>query len=75
VLPAIPFPPGVPANPVGALRAHNQALGVRIDARTSMSSWDGDPLDLGHAISVLHPLATGELRRAATAAPAFDTMT
>jgi hypothetical protein len=27
-----------------------------------MSRWDGDPLDLGHAISVLHPLATGERR-------------
>jgi hypothetical protein len=62
VLPDVPPPPGVPANPVEALRAQNDALGVRIDARTSMSSWDGDPLDVGHAISVLHPLATGERR-------------
>jgi hypothetical protein len=62
VIPEAPPSPRVPAHPVAALRAQNEALGVRIDARTSMSRWDGDPLDLGHAISVLHPLATGERR-------------
>ena len=62
VIPEVPPQPGVPAHPVEALRAQNDAIGVKIDARTSMSRWDGDPLDLGHAISVLHPLATGERR-------------
>src|SRR5262249_34087093 len=35
------------------------AAGVQIDARTSRPEWLGEPLDVGHAIDVLHPLAVG----------------
>jgi hypothetical protein len=47
----------VPADPVDELRAQNDALGLHIDAHTSMPSWLGERLDLDYAISVLHPLA------------------
>jgi hypothetical protein len=59
LLPAVPVPAAVPADPVGDLRAENGALGLRIDARTSMPSWLGDRLDVGYAIDVLHPRAIG----------------
>jgi hypothetical protein len=41
------------------MRAQNDARGVHIDARTSMPKWLGERLDVGWAISVLHPRATG----------------
>jgi hypothetical protein len=31
-----------------------------------MPSWLGEPLDVGYAIDVLHPLATGERTRSGT---------
>jgi hypothetical protein len=67
VIPDVPASPAVPDNPVEALRTQNDAHGVTIDAWTSMSSWCGEPLDLGHAISVLHPLATGEQQSSSAA--------
>src|SRR5881296_1702609 len=54
-----PLPP-VPADPVGTLRARNEADGIHIDAETSKPGWLGERLDVGYAIDVLHPLATGE---------------
>ncbi len=55
----VPPEPAVPTVPFAALQAQNQEFGVHIDARTSMPSWLGERLDVGYAIDVLHPLATG----------------
>jgi len=57
VLPDVPPPTTVRANAGDAVRAQNDAHGVRINARTAMSSWQGERLDVGWAISVLHPRA------------------
>src|ERR1043166_4897395 len=57
VVPEVPAPPGVPRDPVNALRALNEADGVHLHARTAMPGWLGERLDVGYAISVLHPLA------------------
>lgn len=57
VLPVVPATSAVAADPVEELRARNDALGLGIDARTSMPSWLGERLDLGYAIDALHPLA------------------
>jgi HNH endonuclease/Domain of unknown function (DUF222) len=46
------------ANATETLQAQNDGAGVQINARTSMPGWQGERLDVGHAISVLHPLAT-----------------
>ena len=56
-LPAVPPPAAVPANPVEALRAHHQASGLPIHARTGCAGWHGEPLSVPWAIDVLHPLA------------------
>src|SRR2546421_771980 len=52
----VPPPAAMPANPVDSLRAQNDAGGLHIEARTSMPGWQGERLDVGYAISVLHPL-------------------
>ena len=57
VLDDVPPPAAVPADPVGALRALNDAEGLVLDAHTTCARWLGERLDLGWAISVLHPLA------------------
>ena len=57
VLPDVPAAAPVPANPSDAVRAQNDAQGVQIDARTSTPGWQGERLDVGYAISVLHPRA------------------
>jgi 5-methylcytosine-specific restriction endonuclease McrA len=57
LLPHVPPPAAVPADPVDALRAGNDARGLSIDARTSRPGWLGERLDVGYAIDVLHPLA------------------
>jgi hypothetical protein len=58
-LPEVPPPPAIPADPVQALRARHDAQGLRIHARTATPGWLGEPLDVGYAIGVLHPLAVG----------------
>ena len=58
-LPDVPPPAEVPANPVQALRARNEAAGLQIDGRTNYPGWLGERLDVGWAIDVLHPLAVG----------------
>ena len=57
-LPDVPAGPAVPADPPQALRAHHEAQGLRLHARTACPAWLGERLDLGWAIDVLHPLAT-----------------
>ena len=49
----------MPTVPAAALQAQNQEHGTHIHSRTSMPSWLGERLDVGYAIDVLHPLATG----------------
>jgi len=56
-LPEVPTPAAVPRDPVPALRADHDAQGLRLTARTACPSWLGEPLDVGWAIDVLHPLA------------------
>ena len=56
-LPIVAPPTAAPAAPVEHLRGDNEALGLHIDAHTSMPSWLGERLDLEYAISVMHPLA------------------
>jgi 5-methylcytosine-specific restriction endonuclease McrA len=56
-LAGVPAAAAVPADPIGEMRARNDALGLHIDARSSTPRWDGERLDLVWAIDVLHPLA------------------
>ena len=58
LLPEVPPPAAVPADPVGVLRAQHDAQGLRLHARTACPQWLGERLDVGWAIGVLHPLAT-----------------
>jgi len=58
-LPEVPPPASVPGDPVKALRACNNSIGLRVDARTACPGWLGERLDLTWAIDVLHPLAQG----------------
>jgi 5-methylcytosine-specific restriction endonuclease McrA len=58
LVPEVPPPTAVPADPVGALEARHAAEGLRLDARTGCPTWLGERLDVGWAIGVLHPLAT-----------------
>ncbi|MBI2526347.1 MAG: HNH endonuclease, partial [Candidatus Rokubacteria bacterium] len=58
-LPEVPPPAAVPADPVRALRARHEAQGLRLHARTACPGWLGERVDVGWAIDVLHPLATG----------------
>src|SRR5262249_62062809 len=57
----------VPATPVvaaalwDALRARHEMLDIH--ARTAMPRWLGERLDIGYAISVLHPLPAPETHR------------
>ena len=53
----VPPPAAVSANPSDTVRAQNDAHGVQINARISTPNWQGERLDVGYAISVLHPRA------------------
>jgi hypothetical protein len=57
VLPNVPPPAEVPSDPVEIFRARHDADGLHLHARTAMPGWLGEPLDVGWAIDVLHPLA------------------
>src|SRR5881409_3061668 len=57
LLPAVPPPPGLPADPVEVLRARHDDHGLQITARTTTPGWLGERLNVGWAIDVLHPLA------------------
>ena len=57
LLPEVPPPAAVPADPVGALEARHAAQGLRLHARTACPGWLGERLDVVWAIDVLHPRA------------------
>ena len=57
LLPHVPRPPVIPDDPLTALREQNKAAGLRLDAQTTRPGWLGEHLDVGYAISVLHPRA------------------
>jgi 5-methylcytosine-specific restriction endonuclease McrA len=56
-LPEVPPPAAVPGDPVRALRACHDSIGLRVDARTACPGWLGERLNVAWAIDVLHPLA------------------
>jgi 5-methylcytosine-specific restriction endonuclease McrA len=56
-VPDVPLPPAVPADPVHALRARNEAVGLHLDTNTTRPTWLGERFDVGWAIGVLHPRA------------------
>ena len=64
LLPEVPAPAAVPADPVRVLRARHEALGLRLHPRTACPGWLGERLDLGWAINLLHPAAAGPGRPA-----------
>jgi hypothetical protein len=57
VLLDVPLSTAVSANPSDTVRAQNDGRGVHINARTAMPGRLSERLDVGYAISVLHPLA------------------
>jgi hypothetical protein len=57
VLPQVPPPPRTPNDAAAEVRAWNRAAGVSVHAHTATPIWDGERLNLGWAIDVLHPLA------------------
>jgi len=63
VLPQVPAPPEVAVDAEARLRGDNAAAGVHVDAHTLRPDWDGTRLNLGYAISVMHPLAIQPSRR------------
>jgi hypothetical protein len=64
VIPNVPRPPEARADPVGTVRTDNDEAGVVVGPRTATPGWQGERLDVGYAIGVLHPLAN-EKRNAA----------
>jgi hypothetical protein len=64
-IPAVPPAPAVLPDPIGALHWNHRARGLTIGPETSMPSWLGERLDLGWAISVLHPAANPPAARPA----------
>jgi len=62
LLPEVPPPVALQTDPVGALRARHEARGLHLHARTTCPGWLGEPLDVGYAIDVLHPLANPATR-------------
>jgi 5-methylcytosine-specific restriction endonuclease McrA len=59
LLPAAPPSPKVGEDVVNQLRARHAAQGLHLDGRTAMPGWSGERLNVGYAIDVLHPRATG----------------
>jgi hypothetical protein len=57
-LPHVLAPPVTPHDPARVLALQHEAIGVQIDPRTACPTWLGERLDLGWALSVLHPEAT-----------------
>ena len=60
LVPEVPAPAAVAHDSAGALRGRHEEEGLGIHARTACPGWLGERLDVGWAIDVLHPLATGE---------------
>ena len=57
-IPEVPAQPAVPPDAAPTLMATNRAHGLVIHPRTGLPNWCGERLDLGWAISVLHPRPT-----------------
>ena len=57
VLPDVPPSSELNGDSEAILRTRNEDDGVHVTPRTAMPSWLGERLDVGYAISVLHPLA------------------
>jgi hypothetical protein len=57
-LPHVPAPGASPIDPVSTLVESNTANGIHPNARTACPAWLGERLDLGWALSVLHPSAS-----------------
>ena len=57
-LPDVPARPAIPDDPVESLLARNRTAGLHVDARTLCPTALWEPLDVGWAIDVLHPLAS-----------------
>jgi hypothetical protein len=55
LVPEVPPPPHVPADPTKDLRARNEAAGLALHARTAIPSWQGERLDVGWAIDGARP--------------------
>jgi Domain of unknown function (DUF222)/HNH endonuclease len=66
-LPEVPGTPEVPATPCEALRTRHDALDIH--ARTATPGWLGERLDVGYAISVLHPLVKPQAPKRTVPAP------
>jgi uncharacterized protein DUF222/HNH endonuclease len=62
-LPDVPPPPEVPGDPVRALRARSESVGLHLHALTTTPGWLGERLDVVWAIDVMHPLAIGVHKR------------
>ena len=60
VLPDVPSPGTVAADPEAAIRSLNAGDGLALHPRTATPNWLGERLDVGYAIDVLHPLALRE---------------
>jgi hypothetical protein len=58
----VPPSPAVPPDPIDALVWANRGRGVTIGPETAIPLWAGERLDLGWAISVLHPAANPPAR-------------
>jgi hypothetical protein len=56
-IPDVPPTPQIGDAPMEALRTVNTEAGVQVGPHTMTPSWRGEPLDVGWAIDVLHPLA------------------
>src|SRR5262245_32643482 len=57
LLPESPEPVPVVGDPGTSMRARHDVMGLQITAKTGLPCWAGKPLNVGWAISVLHPLA------------------
>jgi hypothetical protein len=61
IIPDVPDPPVLPQDPMDDLREANIARDLTLDSHTMTPGWLGEPLDVGWAIDVLHPLAVGSV--------------
>jgi 5-methylcytosine-specific restriction endonuclease McrA len=55
-IPHVPPSPSIVDDPVEVIRGRNEAEGLELDAHTATPGWLGEPLHVGYAIDVLHPL-------------------
>ena len=56
-IPDVPDPPVLPRDSIDVMWETNTAVGVSVGSHTLTPLWRGEPVDVGWAIDVLHPLA------------------